>query len=310
MALSQRLDLRQSQSLVMTPQLQQAIKLLQLSQTELNAFVEAELERNPLLEHDEGTAEPGAPEPEPAESAAEADERELWTEEAGSEGEGNLDLAGDPAAWQSLKPKASAADGLPGLDQTLTRATTLRDHLLDQIQLDLREPAERIIALHLLDLVDDAGYVRGDLSEVGERLGAEKSALETVLRKLQRLDPPGVFARNLAECLALQLRERDRLDPAMQALLENLPLLASRNLPELTRICGVDAEDIQAMAAELKALDPRPGLAFDPAIADPVIPDVIVRSDGEGGFLIELNSEALPRVLVNNAYYAQVSKGA
>ena len=310
MALSQRLDLRQSQSLVMTPQLQQAIKLLQLSQPELNEFVDAELERNPLLERDEAPADPGAAEPEPAESTAETDERELWSESAGSEGEGNLDLAGDPAAWQSLKPRASAADALPGLDQTLTRATTLRDHLLDQIQLDVREPPERMIALHLLDLVDEAGYVRGDLNEIGERLGAEKRAIEDVLRKLQRLDPPGVFARNLAECLALQLRERDRLDPAMQALLENLQLLASRNLAELTRICGVDVEDIQAMAAELKALDPRPGLAFDPAIADPVIPDVIVRGDGEGGFLIELNSEALPRVLVNNAYYAQVSKGA
>jgi len=311
MALSQRLDLRQSQTLVMTPQLQQAIKLLQLSQTELSAFVEAELERNPLLERDEeAPTDAPAAEPEPAESAADTDGREVWAESAGSEGEGNLDLAGDPAAWQSLKPRQAPADALPGLDQTLSRATTLRDHLLDQIQLDLREPAERMIGLHLLDLVDEAGYVRGEIAEVAERLGAEKSAVEAVLRKLQRLDPPGVFARNLAECLALQLRELDRLDPAMQALLQNLPLLASRNLSELTRLCGVDAEDIQAMAAELKRLDPRPGLAFDPAIADPVIPDVFVRADGEGGFIVELNSEALPRVLVNNAYYAQVTRGA
>src|SRR5512135_3759227 len=111
MALSQRLDLRQTQSLVMTPQLQQAIKLLQLSQTELSAFVEAELERNPLLERDEeASADAPVPGPEPIESAAEADGREIWTETAGSEGEGNLDLAGDPAAWQSLKPRPGAAD--------------------------------------------------------------------------------------------------------------------------------------------------------------------------------------------------------
>ena len=311
MALSQRLDLRQTQSLVMTPQLQQAIKLLQLSQTELSAFVEAELERNPLLERDEeASADAPVPGPEPIESAAEADGREIWTETAGSEGEGNLDLAGDPAAWQSLKPRPGAADELPGLDQTLTRATTLHDHLRDQIQLDIRDPAERLIAAHLLDLVDEAGYVQGDIGEVAERLGAERATVEGVLLRLQRLDPAGVFARGLAECLALQLRERDRLDPAMQTLLDNLPLLASRNLAELTRLCGVDAEDIQAMAAELKSLDPKPGLAFDPALADPVIPDVLMRADGDGGWIVELNTETLPRVLVNNAYYAQVSRGA
>ncbi len=181
---------------------------------------------------------------------------------------------------------------------------------MDQIRVDLPAPADRLIAHHLLDLVDDAGYVQGELADVAERLGAEPAGVERVLLRLQHMDPPGVFARNLAECLALQLRERDRLDPAMQALLDHLPLLASRNLAELVRVCGVDAEDIQQMAAEIRSLDPKPGLAFDPAIADPVIPDVLMRSDGEGGWIVELNTDALPRVLVNNAYYAQVSRGA
>jgi RNA polymerase sigma-54 factor len=314
MAVSQRLDLRQAQSLVMTPQLQQAIKLLQLSQAELAAFVDQELEGNPLLERDETPAEGAAaeapqPEPEPESSLA-AEVREQWQDTAGSEGEGNLDLGGDPAAWQSTRTSRAVEDDFPGLDQTLTRAPTLRDHLADQISVDIAAPADRLIAHHLLDLVDDAGYVQGDLADVARRLGAKPGEVERVLLRLQHLDPPGVFARNLAECLALQLRERNRLDPAMQALLDNLPLLASRKLTELVQVCGVDAGDIQEMAAEIRSLDPKPGLAFDPAVADPVIPDVLMRPDGEGGWLVELNAEALPRVLVNNAYYAQVTRGA
>jgi RNA polymerase sigma-54 factor len=316
MAVSQRLDLRQAQSLVMTPQLQQAIKLLQLSQLELTAFIDQELEGNPLLEREDAAAEgaepPAQAEPEPeAESSLAAEVREQWEETAGSEGEGDLDLGGDPAAAvASRSSKPAAEDDLPGIDQTLTRALTLRDHLMDQISIDIAAPADRLIAHHLLDLVDEAGYVQGALTDVAERLGAELPEVERVLSRLQHMDPPGVFARNLAECLALQLRERDRLDPAMQALIDHLPLLATRNLAELVHVCGVDAEDIQEMAAEIRALNPKPGLAFDPAVADPVIPDVLMRSDGEGGWIVELNADALPRVLVNNAYYAQVSRGA
>jgi RNA polymerase sigma-54 factor len=316
MAVTQRLDLRQAQSLVMTPQLQQAIKLLQLSHADLAAFVDQELESNPLLEKAEASAdgapaEPAQPADETeAESSLAAEAREQWTDAAGSEGEGNLDLAGDPLAWQSTPSRPRGGEDLPGLDQTLTRAQTLRDHLLDQIGLDLPVPADRLIAHHLLDLVDDAGYLQGALGDIAERLGAEFADIERVLLRLQRMDPPGVFARNLAECLALQLRERNRLDPAMQALLDHLPLLASRNLAELVRVCGVDAEDVQEMAAEIRSLDPKPGLAFDPAVAAPVIPDVLMRGDGEGGWIVELNTDALPRVLVNNAYYAQVSRGA
>ena len=317
MAVSQRLVLRQAQSLVMTPQLQQAIKLLQLGQAELTAFIDQELESNPLLERDDAPpeaapAEPPQPEPEAeVETSLAAEVREQWEESAGSEGEGDIDRGGDPAAWASTSRTRRAADeDFPGLDQTLTRARTLRDHLMDQISVDIAAPADRLIAHHLLDLLDEAGYVQGTLTDVAERLGAGLAEVERVLDQLQRMDPAGVFARNLAEGLALQLRERDRLDPAMQALLDHLPLLASRNLAELMRICGVDAEDIRDMAAELRSLDPKPGLAFDPAVADPVIPDVLMRGDGEGGWIVELNAEALPRVLVNNAYYAQVSQGA
>jgi RNA polymerase sigma-54 factor len=185
----------------------------------------------------------------------------------------------------------------------------LHDHLLAQLSLDLADPVDRMIGAHLVDMVDDGGYLRGELADIAERLGCSVDRVEETLHLLQRFDPPGVFARSLPECLALQLRDRNRLDPAMQALLDNLPLLASRNAPALMQICGVDSEDLAEMVAELKALNPRPGFAFDTSAAEPVIPDVLVRPQG-GGWAIELNSETLPRVLVNNRYYAEVSGAA
>ena len=309
MALSQRLDLRQTQALVMTPQLQQAIKLLQLSNMELSAFIEGELEQNPLLERDDAPAEGASEPPEPAATAEEVEDIERWQETAGSEGEGNLDLAGDPAAWQSRLAKPQSGETLPGLDQTLSRPTTLRDHLLAQLSVDLADPVDRVIGAHLVDMVDDAGYLQGALAEVAERLGCAEARVEATLKLMQRFDPPGVFARDLAECLALQLEDRDRLDPAMRALIDNLPLLASRDGQALMKLCGIDAEDLSDMIAELKALNPKPGLAFDQAAAEPVVPDVLVRPQG-AGFAIELNSDTLPRVLVNNRYYAEVSGAA
>jgi RNA polymerase sigma-54 factor len=306
MALSQRLDLRQTQALVMTPQLQQAIKLLQLSNIELSAYIEGELEQNPLLERDDPPAESAA-ETEP--SAAEAEEVEAWDAVAGTEGEGTIDLAGDPAVWRDATPRPHAGETLPGLDQTLTRPPTLRDHLLAQLSVDLADPADRLIGAHLIEMVDDAGYLQGDLAEVAERLGCPVARVEAVLALLQRFDPAGVFARNLAECLSLQLRDRNRLDPAMQALIDNLALLASRDAPALMKLCGVDAEDLAEMVAELRALNPKPGLAFDTAVAEPVVPDVLVRPQA-GGFAIELNNDTLPRVLVNNRYYAEVAGAA
>jgi RNA polymerase sigma-54 factor len=306
MALSQRLDLRQTQALVMTPQLQQAIKLLQLSNIELSAYIEHELEQNPLLERDD-TAGESADQSEP--SPAEAEEVEAWDAVAGADGEGSIDLAGDPVAWQGATPRPQPGETLPGLDQTLTRPTTLRDHLLAQLSVDLTDPADRLIGAHLVDMVDEAGYLQGDLSEVAERLGCTVARVEAALGLLQRFDPAGVFARSLAECLALQLKDRDRLDPAMQALVDNLALLASRDAPALMKLCGVDSEDLAEMVAELKALNPKPGLAFDTAAAEPIVPDVLVRPQA-GGFAIELNSDTLPRVLVNNRYYAEVAGAA
>ncbi len=325
MAITQRLDLRQSQSLVMTPQLQQAIKLLQLSNLEVAAFVEHELEENPLLERED--SEPGAAEqPEaPAEAARDAAEAPLLDPVEGTSapsGEtetpldtdfGNLwnnepgDAATSFASWGSGGNRDfDDPDFDP--DQNLTRATTLRDHLLAQVQVDIADPGDRLIATQLVDRLDESGWLTGDLQSVADALKCDLSRVEKTLERLQRLDPPGLFARSLKECLALQLRDRDRLDPAMATLVDNLDLLAKREHAALMRLCGVDAEDFAAMVAEIKALDPKPGAAFESDITQHVVPDVLMRAAPGGGWIVELNQDTLPRVLVNQRYYAQVNK--
>jgi RNA polymerase sigma-54 factor len=304
MVLAQRLSLRQTQALVMTPQLQQAIKLLQFSNLELAQFVEGELETNPLLHRDEASDDgPAAP---AAEEMSEDTESSVAA--AGTDGDGRLDFGGDPAAWQSAKPRLGPTEDLPGLDQTLSRPKTLREHLLEQLAVDVVDPSERIIGGELIEMVDEAGYIAGSLDELSVRLACPVARIVPVLERLQQFDPPGICARTLKECLALQLKDRDRLDPAMQALLDHLPLLASRDAASLMRLCGVDAADLADMVAEIKALDPKPGLAFDPVLARPVVPDVLLRALPDGSWAIELNSDTLPRVLVNRRYYAEVSR--
>ncbi|MGE5270964.1 MAG: hypothetical protein ACM3JG_14965, partial [Thiohalocapsa sp.] len=329
---SQRLDLRQSQALVMTPQLQQAIKMLQLSNLELVDFVAAEIEQNPLLEHGEreaddapsGAAEadqrPARSDGEPValpEALADAssvevagDAAEHWRDAAGDEGDGSIDRGGDTRPWQTGSGGRFDDEDLRSIDQAAARPKTLREHLIEQIGADLPDAADRVIAFHLLDQLDEAGYLRSGLEGAAERLGCPPARVEAVLARLQEFDPPGVFARDLPECLALQLRDRNRLDPAMQTLLDNLPLLAARNIAALLRLCGVDAEDLSEMSAEIKSLDPHPGHAFDPPLAQPVVPDIIMRAQQQGGWIVELNADTLPRVLVNNRYYAKISGAA
>jgi RNA polymerase sigma-54 factor len=327
MALGQRLDLRQTQSLVMTPQLQQAIKLLQLSNLELVDYVELELEQNPLLERDDSDPDaPMIPEsgptvteaPPPAvetvqaldgASSFEGEDKDAWAAASGADGQGETDYAGDAEAWKSRNAGAGAGGGdLPGLEETLRQDVTLREHLVGQLQCDIDDPVERMIGLFMIDLIDDAGYLTTDLAEIATTLGCRIEQVEAVLLRLQRFDPSGIFARSLAECLAIQLRERQRLDPCMQRMLDHLPLLATRDIAALMRVCGADAEDLAQMVGEIKALNPKPGLAFDGASEQPVVPDILMRAQPGGGWLIELNNDTLPRVLVNTRYYAKVTR--
>jgi RNA polymerase sigma-54 factor len=336
MALVQKLLMRQSQALVMTPQLMQAIKLLQLSHHDLAAYVDTELEKNPLLERPaeeqpvrnetEPTDEPPRETEEPRNGDWMEDRLETSRETIEQRLDTDLDNVfpdenpagpvrqsqSEPAAYSEWAGVGAGgrADGDYNLEAFVSEETTLAGHLAEQVALAFSDPAERMIARYLVDLVDEAGYLTGDLAEAGERLGAPPARVEAVLARLQALDPPGVCARNLTECLAIQLRERDRLDPAMAALVDNLELLAKRDFAALRKICGVDDEDLLDMIAEIKHLNPKPGLAFASGVVQPIVPDVFVRQGGDGAWLVELNHDTLPRVLVNQTYYAKVSKTA
>ncbi len=341
MAVTQRLELRQSQSLVMTPQLQQAIKLLQLSNMELAAYVEQELERNPLLERAEGTEGEDSERAE-ADASAEGSEHAQAGEDAGADppdtheltsaetlpaeadapldtdfendhdGTPSDDWAGESWSEGAIHPAGKTSGGSfegddRGIDQRISDRVTLRQHLLEQLQIDVRDPIDRMIGVHLIEMLDDSGYLTGDLDLVARALGCDSARVEQTLEILQRFEPPGILARSLRECLALQLADRNRLDPAMEAMLDHLELVARRDFAGLRKVCGVDDDDLAEMLAEIKSLDPKPAQAYDFEIAEPIIPDVLMRQAPDGSWIVELNSDTLPRVLVTNRYHTTIT---
>ena len=324
-----RLELRQSQSLVMTPQLMQAIKLLQLSNLDLTAYVEEELERNPLLERDSDDDEPRGAREEAGDTDASGDGDPPVDGGAVVEGDPGDLVAASSADIESLAPSVDAdlgealdetttwsAPAEPGaigtsigdynLEDFVTGDETLHDHLRAQLAIAATDPTQHAICEYLIGYIEDTGYLGGGLEPVAARLGIAVDEAERALAVLQSFDPSGVAARDLAECLSIQLRERDRLDPAMAALVANLELLARRDFPALRRICGVDQDDLADMIAEIRALDPKPGSRFGGAPVQPVVPDVFVRQRADGGWAIDLNADTLPRVLVNRGYYSAV----
>ncbi len=359
MGISHRLELRQGQSLVMTPQLLQAIKLLQFSHAELSAYVDGELERNPLLERADDQGEPGGPDQsgerggeggpadgdggeapdaardadggfdEPAdgewfaselksgrealEGALDTGVENVFPDEARrttvtGDGEGPM-LAGSSVWGGSSGGSFEDGEG-PDLEGTLAADLSLHDHLLAQLDLALADPVDRLIGRHLIDAVDEAGYLSEDVAAIAARLDAPVERVERVLAVVQTFEPAGVAARDLAECLAIQLKERDRFDPCMAALVSRLDLVAKRDMAALRRLCGVDDEDIVDMLAEIRRLDPKPGRAFGGVPVQLLVPDVHVRPAPDGSWIVELNPDTLPRVLVNQTYFARVSGSA
>jgi RNA polymerase sigma-54 factor len=332
------LEIRHSQALVMTPQLMQAIKLLQLSNLDLATYVDGELERNPLLERssdDDPAGDANAAQPAAAEGdgAAHGEDsglinQDLEVSRTAIEDRMGTDLENvfpdEPSAAAPHGPEPQpaaysewAATGPGGRDDGdynpeafLSAEQTLGDHLAAQLSLATSDPVQRMIGQYLVDMVDDAGYLAGELEDVADKLGAPVAAVEAALSLLQTFDPPGICARNLSECLSLQLKERDRFDPAMQAMVGRLDLLAKRDLAALRRICGVGDEDLADMIAEIRALNPKPGLAFGSTVVQPIVPDVFVRPGPDGSFLVELNSDTLPKILVNHSYHATLTRNA
>jgi RNA polymerase sigma-54 factor len=336
--------MRQGQSLVMTPQLLQAIKLLQFSNLELAAFVQEELERNPLLERaedappDQRDAVPneGPTFDESGRNSEFNDSTETdWTSDSFATDRGSLEASlgtelsntfdddrlpvaaeyhelGDASGLSATSWSGSSSpsgDGeVANLEAYVAAELGLKDHLTEQLAMATGDPIERMIGHALIDSIDDSGYLSDSVIDISERLSTTEEDVEKVLAKIQTFDPCGIGARNLAECLSIQLRERDRFDPAMQILVANLDLLAKRDLAGLRKICGVDDEDLIDMIAEIRRLDPRPGRAFGGAAMQPVVPDVLVFPLPDGSWQVELNSEVLPRILVNQTYATRVSR--
>ncbi len=322
MAIAPKLQLKQSQSLVMTPQLQQAIKLLQLSNIELSAFVEEQLESNPLLERGTGDENRRGEDSDASESTESYSEISLETQAGKAEesldapdhainteatvSEQAMDVGGS-VDW-SKAGSGGSLNGSSDYDAAANTAAekTLSEHLHEQLAMAVHDPKDRLIGVYLIDHVDENGYLRAQLGELADRLGVSELRVQSLLTNLQTFEPTGVFARDLRECLSLQLREKNLLNSPMQGLIDNLPMLAKHDLGGLGKICDVDKETLQTMILSLRALSPKPGLAYGGDMAAAVEPDVSIRETPNGGWAVELNADTLPRVLVNNRYFAEI----
>jgi RNA polymerase sigma-54 factor len=328
MGLGPRLDLRQSQSLVMTPQLQQAIKLLALSNLEIEAFIGDAMAANPLLDSGGEASQPAAPDaPDPAvgeirltslegssvdrligEGRA-ADDRPLDIDPAAVALDRDTgDGAGLDASWGSDLRTGGGEEG-PGIDERGRFDETLVEHL--EAQVGLASPSRRIeaVARYLIGLLDDAGYLSASLREVCDDLGVPLTDGEQALAVVQSLEPTGVGARSLAECIALQAREADRYDPCMARLIDNLDLVGRGEFARLRRMCSVDEEDFADMLAELRSYDPKPGLRFGGESGGAVTPDILIEPSLKGGWKIAINEATVPRIIVNRSYYVELKAG-
>lgn len=304
--LSQHLDLRQSQQLVMTPQLQQAIKLLQLNNVELTEFVEEELEKNPLLEKVDTSEEPSTPEvkDEPKDNIDAAFDLAYESKDFDA-GSSMADMgAGGSSKFDSMEES---------FESRMASEETLREHLTAQLHVTFSDERERMIGAHLIDRLSESGYLRDSVDGLAQRFGCPVEQVDVLLSRMKQFDPSGVFASDLSECLKLQLEERGQFDAPMRILLDNLQMLADYDFKTLADLCGVNETYLGDMIAEVKALNPKPALLFDHFVVQTAIPDVLMRKLPKnlgGGWRVELNNETLPKVLINQEYHTQVSKNA
>jgi RNA polymerase sigma-54 factor len=314
MGLGPSLSIRQSQQLVLTPQLRQAIQLLQLSNLELESFIAEELSKNPLLEAPGGEAEGDSPaadfsdEVESDDGPDDPGADDLIRGQADDDRPLDMDWTAEALETDSFNDVVTSSGGEEGFDfeRVQYSAGSLSEHLLDQLHGVSGAAGElaRIIA----EAIDETGYLTIPLEQIAELSGAPLDQVENALMLVQDLDPPGVGARSLSECLALQAKAADRYDPAMARLIDNLELLSKGRTGDLKRICGVDDEDLADMIRELRSYDPKPGCRFSSAAAEEVTPDVFVRQT-RSGFTVELNQATLPRLLVNRRYYQELKSG-
>jgi RNA polymerase sigma-54 factor len=280
----QSLEIKQSQSLVMTQQLRQSIELLQLSSQELQSVIEAEMEKNPLLSEIEEVAEM---------RAADHDDTPLLDMEEG-------------AIWGNADSSAITRHEGSGdytlIEQRMTDQPTLSAVLTQQLQHCSMSLPHQKMAEAVIDMLDSAGYLPLDYTERLQAMGAHPEEIEIVIQRVQECEPTGVAARNLQECLSLQLKERGQLDAPMQQLLAHLPLIAEGNSKKLCRLCGLDPAELAHYIALIRACNPKPASDYEVTTPQTLIADVIVRRTREGGWEAELNQEILPKIMMDAQY--------
>lgn len=310
---AQKLDLRQSQNLVMTPQLQQAIHLLQLNNVELEAFLEEELEKNPLLEKDERVqADQESADDVLIETAPDVMDEAFQTPDSSEVSTNDFD-AGSSDAVSGAGGNTSFDIADEQFENRMSTEKSLREYLTEQLRMCSSDPRDQAIGTLLIDRLDESGYLRDDVDTLPERLGCSADRIEDLLYEMKQFDPTGIFARDLSECLALQLEEQGKLDKPMRLLLDNLNMLGDHDFKGLAALCDVNDTYLMDMVAEIKELNPKPASTFDHVVVQTAVPDVLMKKLPKnlgGGWRVELNQDTLPKVLVNQIYYTQVSKGA
>lgn len=325
MAITPKLELKQSQSLLMTPQLRQAINLLQMSNLELNALIEEELISNPLLQKEEADAGNDAEQPQTIDDY-DTEENPSFSEEefapdfdladrfddSGADSEGYDDNASENNySWEEYNRNKNnrGNEDYDFFEKRLSDKPSLYQILREQIGLNFTNAQDRFIAQRLCEYLDEAGYFRGNKEQIAATLKIKESRIEEILKKLKDFEPSGIFAENLAECLEIQLKETEKTTSKIFSILNNLPLLAEGKLKELKKRCLLTDEELAAGIKKIKSLNPKPAADYNSETAAIIIPDVFVKRDKYGIYHVELNNMSLPRVLINRQYYAEIKNG-
>ena len=318
MAITPKLEIRQSQSLLMTPQLRQAINLLQMNNLELSELINQELANNPLLEKEDETRLNDTEQPQTIDDYDKEDDISSSEDfasdfeyadrfdDSGSDAEG-YDSLENNYSWDEFNRKKNAGgEDFDFFEKRLSAKPNIYQLLSLQIETDIKNKKQQAIAYRLCEFLDAAGYFRGDIKEISERLKVGTEEIKKVLTKLKNFEPAGIFAENLSECLKLQLSGTKARDSKLQTFLDNLPLIAEKRYKELKKLCLIDDEELQQYLQEIKSLNPKPLADYDIEPAQNIIPDVFVKKDKYGIYHVELNQMSLPRVLINQHYYSEI----
>lgn len=320
MSATQRLDIRQSQSLVMTPQLQQAIKLLQMTNLELSSFVQNEMNSNPLLEESGFTSETA----ENLNAQNLKDHQEKLMQITKDMSQASLDNHfsdlgsdqakshenNDPNKLSGHKDFSGGSTDIFAADRNNAFKTeeTLREHLSCQLHMSTNDPVMGLIGSYIIGLVQDTGYLTETAEEIAGTLMVPEEYVEKTLKLCKNFEPTGICAYNLQECLSAQLEEKGQLDEKMSLLLTKLDLLAKKEFKILSKQIDASVEELAEMITKIKRCNPKPGMAFGTSATQILIPDVIIEQKHDGGWTIELNNETLPKIAVNNQYKLDVKK--